>query len=505
MATSESKPVPSSATDGANVGPTPWWHVFVSRPAQTIVLVAVFMVAPLLIPGMANRLSLKGQAYREMLPSPRDLISFNGSKKSPGAGDMPGTRDAGGGPGETTAQDRPAGDANVSDKDIEDPTGSLGPFYAALAKTEAKQTGAITRILHYGDSPITNDGLSAPVRHLLQQKYGDAGHGFILIDRPWAWYGHQGITFNSGGWDNNSLMEPGSANGAFGLGGVSFTANGAGRTAKYATAVDGDTGKNFSRIDVYYLKQGGGGQFGVSINGGEPQSVSTDGPAGESGFFEAKAASPGANSFEVRSLGGPIRLFGAVLENDDPGIVYDSLGVNGAYAGLLATVMNEQHWASQLQHRRPDLVIVNYGTNESQYASDAQMAIYDRDLREVVRRVRAALPGAAILICSPMDRGKRLGGKVVTNPAIPKIVAMQRNVALTSGCAFFNLFQAMGGDGTMARWHEGKDHLVGGDLTHPNEAGALIVGTLIYQSLVNGYERYKQQHPPATPAASPQK
>jgi len=189
-----------------------------------------------------------------------------------------------------------------------------------------------------------------------------------------------------------------------------------------------------------------------------------------------------------------VRLFGAVLENDGPGVVYDSLGVNGAYAGLLATVMNEEHWREQLQHRNPNLVVINYGTNESQYANADQMQSYERDLREVVRRVRSALPNSSILILSPMDRGQRAaGGKIITKPSIPMIVEMQRRVALETGCAFFDTFKAMGGPGTMAKWHAGtgKNHYVGGDLTHPTTEGAEIVGRLIYEALNDGYAKYR--------------
>ena len=49
----------------------------------------------------------------------------------------------------------------------------------------------------------------------------------------------------------------------------------------------------------------------------------------------------------------------------------------------------------------------------------------------------------------------------------------------------------MGGDGTMARWHEGRHHLVGGDLTHPTADGAITVGVLIYRAIVEGYADYR--------------
>lgn len=468
-------------------------HILLSKPAQTIILVFVFGALPLFIPSIAERLSMTDQPYREMLPDPHDLITFKGSGGSPADSGIPG-----GGPATAEATSFSTGAESPvivgSEHPIEDPAAALNNFYASLTRTDAKQAGAITRITHYGDSPITNDGITSTVRRLMQEQFGDAGHGFILMNRPWAWYGHQAITFTSGGgWDDNP-MGPGSSTGEFGLGGVSFSANGPGRYSRFAPASTGATGKNFSRMEVYYLQEPSGGQFSVSVNGVGSQTVSTSGDAPTSGFYEIKAPSAGENTFEVKSASGKVRLFGAVIENDGPGVVYDSLGVNGAYAGLLVTAMNESHWGEQLRHRNPNLVVINYGTNESQYASPDQMQRYEKDLREVIRRVRVALPAVSILVVSPMDRGKRVpGGKIVTMPSIPKLVEMQRRVALEENCAFFNTFQAMGGDGTMARWFAGtgKNHLVGGDLTHPTTEGGEIVGSLIYEALKDGYVKFK--------------
>ena len=129
-------------------------------------------------------------------------------------------------------------------------------------------------------------------------------------------------------------MNPMVKDGAFGLGGVEFRAAGAGKYTKFGPATDGDTGKNFSRMDVYYLRQPHGGQFEAivngGVNGGVAQNVSTASETAESGFFEIDAPQKGENSFEIKTTGGSVRMFGAVIENDGPGVVYDSLGVNGA-------------------------------------------------------------------------------------------------------------------------------------------------------------------------------
>ncbi len=452
------------------------------KTSRTICLVLVLAALPLFIPN----LQWKGQAYKAMLSDVRELISFKSNRTAPETFGL----------SNTTTPPPIARDPTdpCSAGLIDDPVRALDHFYASLANTEARQSGAITRITHYGDSPITNDGITGTTRRLLQEQFGDAGHGFILVDRPWEWYGHQAITFtSSGGWSDDSLMNPMTKDGMFGLGGVTFHAS-PGKTARFAPAASGDTGKNFSRADIYYLTQPGGGQFSVSVNGESSEPVSTSADAAKSAFREFKAARSGANTFDLKTVSGGVRMFGVALENDGPGVVYDSLGVNGAYAGLLARVMNESHWAEQLQHRKPDLLILNYGTNESQYASDDQMARYEKDLHEVVRRVRAALPTVSILIVSPMDRGTHAaGGRVITLDSIPKIVEMQHRVARDTGCGFLNLYTAMGGEGTMARWHEGRHHLVGGDLTHPNADGAITVGVLIYHAIVGGYAEYRER------------
>jgi lysophospholipase L1-like esterase len=465
-----------------------------TKPVRTILLTVLLMLLPLIIPRLGEVIRIKGQSYREMLPNPAEMISFKGSQTNPTAADVPGVTVAGSGAASEPIDTNPS-TVETGARDVVDPNYTLDSFYLKLALTDARQPGAITRISHYGDSPVTNDGITAPARRLLQERFGDAGHGFILVDRPWAWYDHQAIDFSSGGgWLSDSMMNPRINDGVFGLGGVSSRATGPGKFARFAPADSGDTGKSFSRMEVYFLRQPNGGQFNVSVNGTGDQIISTSSESAESGFSGIKAPESGPNTFEIRTLQGNVRLFGAVIENDGPGIIYDSLGVNGAYAGLLATVMNEQHWAAQLQHRNPDLLILNYGTNESQYASDSQMARYDQDLREVISRIRTALPKVAILVVSPMDRGTRSGGKVVTLQSIPKIVELQRRVALESNCAFFNLFSAMGGEGTMARWHEGKDRLVGGDLTHPTAIGAEKIGSLIYSAIMDGYTSYQSRN-----------
>src|ERR1700704_5700847 len=209
--------------------------VLLGKPAQLILMVICLTLMPLVIPSLGRLLSFKGQIYRANLPNPRDLISFR-ARTAP-------ANVIGGSEVDALDTSDPAARSNPTDECvaqlIDDPAHALDHFYASLVRTDAKQGGAITRITHYGDSPITNDGITGTARRLMQERFGDAGHGFILIDRPWAWYSHQAITFTSGGgWTADSFMNPSVRDGAFGLGGVTFRADGPGRYARYAPALD---------------------------------------------------------------------------------------------------------------------------------------------------------------------------------------------------------------------------------------------------------------------------
>jgi hypothetical protein len=89
-----------------------------------------------------------------------------------------------------------------------------------------------------------------------------------------------------------------------------------------------------------------------------------------------------------------------------------------------------------------------------------------------------------------MDRGQQNGGEIETLPTIPRIVDIQRRVALELHCGFFNA-------GTMARWYASHPQLVSADFIHPTPAGARIVATAFVRDLTSGLNRCKLRQVPA--------
>ena len=377
-----------------------------------------------------------------------------------------------------------------------DNSNELDPFFAALWKLEQhKQPGVVT-ILHYGDSPTTADLITGDIRAQLQQRFGDAGRGYSLIAKPWAWYGHRGVEISDHGWKWRTgvgLMRQG----IYGLGGAAFEGQ-PGAWSKFRLTESEQTA-----LDVEYLAKPGAGSFEVGAAGDQKidQKLADQSTASDSqsvGFLHVELPA-GTKMVTLRPSSGAVTLFGVDFKRGANGLLYDSLGLNGATVTVLGRVLDPDLWKQQLAHASPTMIIVNYGSNESSFGKFVHTQ-YANELRLAIQRTRQVAPGVPILIMSPMDRGERNGlDDIETMSTIPEIVAIQRQVAAETHCAFFDTYDAMGASGTMARWYAASPRLVTADLLHPTPQGATIVAGLFIAQLDLRYDRWKMQHGIALP------
>lgn len=398
---------------------------------------------------------------------------------------------------------KPGARVAVSDYFVDD-SGALDGFFAALHNLELPaQAGApqVVTVLHYGDSPTTADLITGDVRSMLQKRFGDAGHGFLLTAKPWAWYQHRGVDISDKGWTAATAVGK-MHDDTYGVGGASF--EGTAGASSHITLKDSDQ----RTMEVAYLGRPGGGMVSVAANGAEVGTFSTAADS-VAPAWHTVTLPEGTTSVDLKPVSGAVRLFGETFRTSGRGLMYDSLGLNGASTTVLSNGFNATAWTAELQHERPALVIINYGTNESGFGSYVDK-YYEPSLRTAIKRIKAALPGTPILVMSPMDRGLRSGvDDIQTYDTIPRIIAIQRRVAAEQGCAFFDTFDAMGGNGTMARWYTGHPRLVSGDLIHPTPQGAAIVAQLLVKDLMTGYEQYlerqhlEHRHEVAAPGVQP--
>jgi hypothetical protein len=120
------------------------------------------------------------------------------------------------------------------------------------------------------------------------------------------------------------------------------------------------------------------------------------------------------------------------------------------------------------------------------------MQPYYDEYGEVVRKFRVGRPEASCLILSVIDHGERkTDDRIVTKSFVQPLVAAQREVARQNGCAFFDTFQAMGGEGTAARWYRSNPRMMAPDLGHPTGTGHEVLAGLIAHALLYDYDEFR--------------
>ncbi|MEM7437898.1 MAG: GDSL-type esterase/lipase family protein, partial [Myxococcota bacterium] len=304
----------------------------------------------------------------------------------------------------------PPVDALGLDIAIEDRDGlSMKALHQALARAEAGEGQA--RLLFYGASHVASDLFTGHIRRELQDRYGDAGHGFVVPVHPWRTYRHRDINIDSDGkrWKTHRIRVGDSEVEAVGLAGLAMASSRPGSFGLVKTVEDGDFGNAAEVFELYYLKIPKGGDFEVIIDGRSARRVSTRGAKPQTAYAAFRVPD-GPHTFELRTTSKrPVWLFGASVERDRPGVIVDTLGINGSRARY-QLLWDDAIYREHLKRRDPDLVVLAYGTNES--GDEAPLEDYERDLRAVVQRMRDTVPDASCLLIGPSDRPVQVEDRV---------------------------------------------------------------------------------------------
>lgn len=352
----------------------------------------------------------------------------------------------------------------------------------------------LARAGHWGDSIIAADGLTSKIRSLLQERFGNGGHGFHVAGRYNNAYLHRGIRFTSDKWANCLIINRCRKNDYYGYGAVASDSSG-GALSRWRTPAEGE-GSGISRIELWYAEQPGGGWLQVTLDGGEPVVLDTNADTFRDGWklFET---TPGPHEFKVSVLGnGAVRAYGATFETHGPGVVWDELSMIGAFTQRL-DYQNADHLRSQLQHRQIDLMVFLLGGNDTlrhnqDLSPKRPMTPYRDEYTAVLKKFRGARPEASCLVMSVTDHADQVSpGVVKTRSVVPRMVEVQREVAQEQGCAFFNTFQAMGGEGSIYRWSRKRPAWANGDYAHLVTLGQEAVAQYLVDAILHGYSEYR--------------
>lgn len=173
---------------------------------------------------------------------------------------------------------------------------------------------------------------------------------------------------------------------------------------------------------------------------------------------------------------------GIVPMGGDDGIVFHSIGVNGA---TVRSYLRCALFERQMALLRPDLVIFAIGVNDASgpgFSPEAFCESYDR----LIESFRRASPGCALLFVSNNDTKRRQGRRRrVVNANGPVARDAFEAMAEKWQGGLWDLFEVMGGLGSMGRWQEAG--LARRDNVHFTRAGYKVVGALFYDAFMHFY------------------
>lgn len=370
---------------------------------------------------------------------------------------------------------------------IEGPEGDahLGHFHQALRDLRAgRDPDGKVRVLLYGGSHTDADIYPHYVRAYLQERFGDGGHGFVHVAKPWAWYGHvelevEGFKY----WKTeHAQRRDGRSDGYFGLLGASLST----RDKRAFGRVRHRPGTVGSIYEIMYLEQPKGGSFEVFADGRRAATVRTRGPEPKAGYHTLRLPE-GEHEIEIRPVGdGEVRLFGMTIERDTPGVVVDTLGIGGTRAANILK-WDEAVWGDNVRRRAPDLYALFYGTNEATDA-DRPIEIYERELREVLDKFRRVAPEASCLLIGPGDFPLPTESGWVPRPRLLQIVEIQARVAAEKGCGFWDTLAFMGGPLSMTKWVHATPQMAKNDHIHLTRRGYVRLGMALVDAMMLAYD-----------------
>ena len=322
---------------------------------------------------------------------------------------------------------------------------------------------------------------------LLQKQFGDGGTGFVLIARPWAWYNHRGVEMDANSsWKIDIAGATAVKDGMHGLGGVSFVGS-AGRDRALARQRAPSRRRDRVSHAARRRRVRGRCRRARARHGGNRGAT-----AKSARLRVIQHSRTARQKFAVRVTEGAVRLYGAEFRRRRPGVIYSSLGINGANVTLLSQAFN-----GHALDRRTAPLQTRSGDRQLRHQRKRLPGIRRNHLgsgnEEVVPRLHAALPDTSDSADEPHGSRRAQTGRRDRDHRrfCRSWWRSNRSVAAETGMAFFNTFEAMGGEGTMARWYAAEPRLVGADFIHPMPAGAKIVGELLYNALRDGYNQYK--------------
>ncbi|MDX2359713.1 MAG: GDSL-type esterase/lipase family protein [Crocinitomicaceae bacterium] len=348
-------------------------------------------------------------------------------------------------------------------------------FYNKMTKLISQNEGKLN-MYHIGGSHLQADIYTHDVRTYLQTRWEG-----VTGERGWVFPFDLAKTNNPGNYEFSSpnkwtpyrsvVNKPRKVNFDYGLLGCAVTCSDSAITIYFKhdrTTVQ----PSIKRLRIYHNI----GEFPYWMHFGEQELLVaniTHNP--ELGYSEIEFTDP-VDTLDIQfcRLGDnapELEIHGFLMMNDEPGISYTSIGINGA--GLYTYLANIR-FEAQLASYPPDFFAYSVGTNDGNVPyANFKPEVYKRNLEKMMQMALRANPDCALLLTVPND-------SFYHRKYLNKNIAREREVIIELAeeydMAVWDLYGLMGELGSSRTWKVNK--LMRSDLIHFTHAGYHFKGDL---------------------------
>lgn len=186
------------------------------------------------------------------------------------------------------------------------------------------------------------------------------------------------------------------------------------------------------------------------------------------------------NIKDTATIGPEFLMMGMEFMNDNPGIEYTSIGVNGA---SFDSYKRSAYFENQLGLYKPDLFIISIGTNDAYMPkADFKPEEFRANYEAFIQMIQRVNPQCAILLTVPNDDyyRRRYANK---NTAVQAEIILE--LAQKYQMATWNFYEIMGGLGSSHKWYKKK--LMPRDRIHFTYLGYSIKADLLLKAITDAW------------------
>lgn len=355
--------------------------------------------------------------------------------------------------------------------------GLLNIFFKSL--DNLKEEGGQYHIAYFGDSQIEGDLLTQGLRVRLQKKYGGNGIGWMPITSIVAGFR---VTINhsfNDAWRVTDFLSYHKKQ-PFPVGPTGQVFGGQpGSLCSYSA-------RSYPFQEVELIGHpASNGKLKFTF---DDEEKTLDWPDTLKSGFTTKVWNKSFKKMTLTVEEGSPQLYGVNFEKGK-GLYVDNFGFRGNSGNSLSLLNIEMMNAVDSALKIP-LVIVHYGLNVIGHGVE-DYRNYEITMGRTLKHLKKCFPKSSILLVGMTDKAYKENGKWDTDPTVLHLLRSQRKIAADHGVAFFSLFDAMGGIGSMRSWvQDSIPKLANNDYTHMTHKGSDYLAEYIYQYLQDSYAFY---------------